>query len=147
MGWLPCLPNPLPRFEMIQTTGIILCTMIMLVKKAFDRLYYPTGAGPVQPPEVSSFLRLSPRPYLSFCYLERRKFCGTSLLIPTFLLAIACGMQDRSSLSRDQTHASCSGSSLNHRTTKEVPDPHLFPASLAAASRGSARPLLSTTLV
>ena len=44
-------------------------------------------------------------------------------------------MQDLSSLNRDQTHASCSGSSLTHQTTKEVPDPHFsLPPWLCEAS-------------
>ena len=101
---------------MIQTIGIILYTMTVLMKKALDRLYYPTGAGPMQPPEGSSFGRLSP--------LLPSILRDSSSDPHFFFLATACGMQDLSSLNRDQTHASCSGSSLTHQTTKEVPDPH-----------------------
>ena len=40
--------------------------------------------------------------------------------------ATQCSMQDLSSLTRNGTHAPCSGSSLNHRATREVPRENLY---------------------
>ena len=48
------------------------------------------------------------------------------LLPPLYLSAVQGGMRDLSSLTRDGTHAPCSGSTVLTMTAREVPERHLI---------------------